>query len=105
MVNNGKLKSRVVEQSFKNQQIAVFRIGDSTAVYALSNYDPFSNAFVRSRGNVGDRNGVPKVASPIYKQNFSLQTGQCFDDETASVPTSAMRGVDLQVQISVHISS
>ena len=89
----------------EGQQIAVFRIGDSTEVYALSNYDPFSNAFVLSRGIVGDRNGVPKVASPIYKQNFNLQTGQCFDDETVSIPTFAVRVIDLQVQISVHISS
>ncbi len=85
----------------EGQQIAVFRIGDSTEVYALSNYDPFSNAFVLSRGIVGDRNGVPKVASPIYKQNFNLQTGQCFDDETVSIPTFAVRVIDLQVQISV----
>ncbi len=50
---------------------------------------------------VGDRNGIPKVASPSYKQNFNLQTGQCFDDETISIPTFAGRVVDRQVQVSV----
>ncbi len=84
----------------RGQQIAVFRVGDGTEVYALSNYDPFSKAFVLSRGIVGDRNGVAKVASPIYKQNFSLQTGQCLDDETVSVRTFAVRVVEQQVQVS-----
>jgi nitrite reductase (NADH) small subunit len=54
------------------KQIAVFRVGDGMDVYAIDNYDPFSKTYVLSRGIVGDRNGIPKVASPIYKQNFSL---------------------------------
>ena len=33
-----------------------------------------------SRGIVGDRGGVPKIASPIFKQSFDLRTGQCLDD-------------------------
>lgn len=94
------------------EQIAVFRIGQSEVgqnetVYAISNYDPFSKAQVLSRGIVGDslgdrstnRNGIPKVASPIYKQNFSLLTGQCLDDETISVVTYPVQVVDGQVQI------
>lgn len=94
------------------EQIAVFRIGQSEVgqnetVYAISNYDPFSKAQVLSRGIVGDslgdrstnRNGIPKVASPIYKQNFNLLTGQCLDDETISVVTYPVQVVDGQVQI------
>ena len=66
------------------QQVAVYRLpGD--AVYAISNYDPFSKANVLSRGIVGDRGGKPKVASPIYKQSFCLRTGRCLDDENVSV--------------------
>jgi len=56
----------------EGQQVAIFRVGNEADVYAISNYDPFSKAFVLSRGIVGDRNGILKVASPIYKQNFSL---------------------------------
>lgn len=85
----------------KGEQIAVFRIGDSETVYAIGNYDPFSKAQVLSRGIVGDRNGIPKVASPIYKQNFNLITGQCLDDETASVFTYPIQVVDGQVQIGI----
>ena len=81
------------------EQVAIFRVGDSNDVYALSNYDPFSKAFVLSRGIVGDRNGITKVASPIYKQNFNLATGQCLDDETVSIDTYAARVVEDRVQI------
>jgi nitrite reductase (NADH) small subunit len=82
------------------KQIAVFRVGDGTDVYAIDNYDPFSKAHVLSRGIVGDRNGIPKVASPIYKQNFSLLTGECLDDATVKLRTFSVQVVDGQVQVS-----
>ncbi len=50
-------------------------------VYALSNQDPFSKAFVMSRGIIGDLQGERVVASPIYKQHFSLATGRCLEDK------------------------
>jgi nitrite reductase (NADH) small subunit len=82
-----------------DRQVAIFRVGE--AVYGVDNYDPFSQAFVISRGIVGDRQGVPKVASPIYKQNFNLLTGECFDDETARLTVFPVRVVDGQVQVGV----
>ena len=81
------------------KQIAVFRIGEESDVYAIDNYDPFSKAYVLSRGIVGDRNGTPKVASPIYKQNFSLLTGECLDDATVKLCTFPVRVVDGQVEL------
>lgn len=81
------------------EQVAIFRVGNGDEVYALSNYEPFSKAFVLSRGIVGDRNGTIKVASPIYKQNFALATGQCLDEETVSIATYAARVVEDRVQI------
>lgn len=83
------------------QQVAIFRVGE-TDVYAISNYDPFSKAYVLARGIVGDRNDIPKVASPIYKQNFNLLNGQCLDDETVSVPTYQVRVVEELVQVAVE---
>jgi nitrite reductase (NADH) small subunit len=71
-------------------QVAVFRVrasDGSDAVYALGNLDPFSGARVLSRGIVGDAGGVPKVASPVYKQAFDLRTGACLDDPDVSVPS------------------
>ncbi len=61
------------------RQVAVYRLSDGT-LHAVSNFDPFSGANVLSRGIVGDRNGEPKVASPIYKQTFNLRTGVCYED-------------------------
>jgi nitrite reductase (NADH) small subunit len=83
-----------------DRQIAVFRVGEGTDVYAIDNLDPFSKAYVLSRGIVGDRNGIPKVASPIYKQNFSLITGECLDDSTVKLQTFSVRVTDGQVQVS-----
>ncbi|HEV2429913.1 MAG TPA: nitrite reductase small subunit NirD, partial [Burkholderiales bacterium] len=57
------------------EQVAVFRVEDQ--VYAVGNHDPFSGANVLSRGIVGDLKGELVVASPVYKQHFSLVTGRC----------------------------
>ena len=83
-----------------DRQIAVFRVGEGADVYAIENYDPFSKAYVLSRGIVGDRNGIPKVASPIYKQNFSLITGECLDDLTVRLSTFPAQVIEGQVQVS-----
>ncbi|MBY0268363.1 MAG: nitrite reductase small subunit NirD [Burkholderiales bacterium] len=72
------------------QQVAVFRTDDDR-VYALANHDPFSNANVLSRGIVGDIKGELVVASPVYKQHFSLATGQCIEDEAVKVTSFAAR--------------
>ncbi len=82
-----------------DRQVAVFRVGEGTDVYAIENYDPFSKAYVLSRGIVGDRNGIPKVASPIYKQNFSLLTGECLDDATVKVQTFLAQVIDGEVRV------
>jgi nitrite reductase (NADH) small subunit len=78
--------------------VAVFRTHDG-ALYALSNVDPFSSASVLSRGIVGDREGRPTVASPIYKQVFELATGVCLDDPDVSVPAYPIRVVDGIVEV------
>jgi nitrite reductase (NADH) small subunit len=79
-------------------QVAVFRTHDG-AVYALDNRDPYSGAYVLSRGIVGSRGDVPTVASPMYKQVFDLRTGACLDDDTMCVATYDVRVVDDQVEV------
>jgi nitrite reductase (NADH) small subunit len=69
------------------------------AIHAVSNFDPFSKAFVIGRGIVGDRGGVPKIASPIYKQNFNLVTGECFDDPSVRLQVYAVRVAAGRVQV------
>ena len=80
-------------------QVAIFRLSIGGALYALSNYDPFSRAYVLSRGIVGSNGGTPKVASPVYKQSFDLLTGRCLDDPTIAVMTFPVRTVDGHVEV------
>ena len=68
----------------RGRQIAVFRLDDDS-VYATDNHDPFSRANVLSRGIVGDLKGEPVVASPVYKQHFSLASGQCLEDPAVRI--------------------
>lgn len=80
------------------RQVAVFRLVDGR-LFAISNWDPFGKANVLSRGIVGDRAGRPKVASPLYKQNFCLETGACLDDPEVSVPVYDVRVRDENVEV------
>jgi nitrite reductase (NADH) small subunit len=81
------------------RQIAVVRTGDGDEVYALDNFDPFSRAFVIARGIVGDRSGIPKIASPIFKQSFDLRTGQCLDDPAVRLASYPARVVAGRIQV------
>jgi nitrite reductase (NADH) small subunit len=82
------------------EQIAIVRTRDGRLA-ALSNFDPFSKAFVIARGIVGDRGGVPKIASPIYKQSFALETGECMDDPDVRLRVFPIRVAGGRIQVSV----
>ena len=84
-----------------SHQVALFRTSPDDALYALSNYDPFSEAWVLSRGIVGSKGDTPKVASPIFKQAFDLTTGQCLDDPSVEVTAFPVRVIDGRVLIGV----
>ncbi|WP_107660873.1 nitrite reductase small subunit NirD [Nocardia suismassiliense] len=81
------------------RQAALFLLSDGM-LYAVGNIDPIGRAAVMSRGIVGDRGGVPVVASPLLKQAFSLVDGRCLDDESAALPVYAVRVADGIVSIS-----
>ena len=72
------------------RQVAVFRLRDDS-VFAVANHDPFSRANVLSRGIVGDIKGEVMVASPVYKQHFSLLSGRCLEDPAVSIPVFPVR--------------
>jgi nitrite reductase (NADH) small subunit len=71
-------------------QVAVFR-DRAGRVYAIANRDPFTGAYVLSRGLIGSAAGRPYVASPLLKQRFDLATGVCLDDDSVSVRAYAVR--------------
>src|SRR5258706_14189107 len=72
------------------EQVAVFGLDDDS-VHAVGNRDPFSGANVLSRGIVGDLKGQLVVASPVYKQHYTLVTGRCVEDTAARIPVYAAR--------------
>ncbi|MFD0363723.1 nitrite reductase small subunit NirD [Nocardia sp. GCM10030253] len=81
------------------RQAALFLLSDGT-FHAVGNIDPIGRAAVMSRGIVGDRGGVPVVASPLLKQAFSLLDGHCLDDDSAALPVYAVRVYDGIVSVS-----
>ena len=80
-------------------QVAIFRVPGSDELFAVSNYDPFSQAFVLSRGIVGSKGERLKVASPVYKQSFDLRTGECIDNPDVVIPTFEVRVVRGRVEV------
>ncbi|MGP9510459.1 nitrite reductase small subunit NirD [Halomonas sp. KG2] len=87
-------------------QVAIFYLprqrsqGQEKELYALDHFDPFSNANVIARGIIGDVKGSPVVASPLYKQHFRLEDGQCLEDEDVKLRTwkVAFRGEEVWVE-------
>ena len=69
-----------------DEQVALFRRDEGDTVYAIGNYDPIGQANVLARGLIGDIEGQPVVASPLYKQHFNLITGECLQEKGVSVP-------------------
>ncbi len=61
---------------YKDLQIAVFNFERLNTWYACQNLSPEKNEMVLSRGMIGDHNGIPKVACPLHKKTFSLETGE-----------------------------
>lgn len=94
------IPGRGVAALVAGRQVAIFLLPDGE-VYAVDNRDPFSGANVMSRGIVGDRDGVPKVASPMYKQSFDLRTGRCMDDDSVGLTTYPVKVSDGVVVVDV----
>jgi len=74
------------------RQVAVFRVGaEQPRVFAIDNFDPNSQAAVLSRGLVGSIGERIVVASPIYKQHFDLESGECLEAPAQSVASYPAR--------------
>lgn len=84
----------------QDRQVAVFKLqsGDDINLYAIDNFDPFSQANVLSRGIVGDLKGCDVVASPIYKQHFDLKTGRCLEEDV-TIPAYKVRENNGKIEV------
>ena len=83
------------------QQIAVFYLSKLEQVFAVGNYDPIAKVNVLSRAMVGDLGGEPMLASPLYKQHYSLISGRCFERPDINIPVYPARIVGDQVCLQV----
>ncbi|TJZ55715.1 nitrite reductase small subunit NirD [Streptomyces piniterrae] len=72
------------------EQVALF-VDRAGRAYAIANRDPFTGAYVLSRGLTGSSANRPFVASPLLKQRFDLATGECLDDPSVSVRAYQVR--------------
>ncbi|HEY4394152.1 MAG TPA: nitrite reductase (NAD(P)H) small subunit, partial [Polyangia bacterium] len=52
-----------------------------------------------ARGIVGYRQGVLKIASPIFKQSFDLRTGLCLDDPAVRLSSYPVRIVEGRILV------
>jgi nitrite reductase (NADH) small subunit len=85
------------------QQVALFYLVKEQAVYAIHNYDPIGKANVLSRGVIGDIKGELVVASPLYKQHFSLKTGICVEDVQVAAPVYPVRLYNGKVEVQIIV--
>ncbi|MGJ8679284.1 nitrite reductase small subunit NirD [Paraglaciecola sp.] len=76
-----------------DQQVAIFKIksGGENKVFAVSNWDPFGKANVLYRGLLGSVDEAEVIIAPLYKQRYSLETGQCLDDESVKLTVYPVR--------------
>ncbi len=66
-------------------QIAVYNFASRGEWYACQNMCPHKNAFVLSRGIIGNVGEEPKVSCPMHKKPFSLKSGACISGEAFSL--------------------
>jgi len=68
----------------EEHQVAIYYLPDTEQkVFALGNWDPLGQANVMSRGIVGSVGDELVVASPLYKQHFSLTSGKCLEEDVS----------------------
>ncbi|MBR9882380.1 MAG: nitrite reductase small subunit NirD [Oceanospirillales bacterium] len=63
------------------RQVALFYIPEQGKVFAIDNFDPVGKANVLSRGLVGSSEDRLFVASPLYKERYCLESGECLDND------------------------
>lgn len=67
-------------------QLALVRMPDGS-VFAVSNRDPATGAYVMCRGIVGSHGDRVTLASPLHKQIYDLATGECLNSDDLRLQT------------------
>merc|ERR1712130_216407 len=86
---------------YGNTQLAVFNNAKRGEWYCTQNMCPHKQAFVLSQGLVGDAAGQPKVACPLHKKTFGLETGEQIGEGDLRILTFPVmiQGDDVQVEL------
>ena len=84
---------------YKDMQIAVFNFKRKKKWYACQNVCPHKLEMVISRGMIGDEKGLPKVACPMHKKTFSLETGENLNGDLHAIATYPVKIEDNFVYI------
>lgn len=82
----------------EGRQVALFRIA-AGEVFAVAQQDPATLANVMARGIIGSRGSRPTIASPLHKEVYDLETGECFTDPDLKLATFATRLVDGYIEV------
>ena len=84
---------------YKDLQIAVFNFSRLNKWYACQNLSPEKQEMVLSRGMLGDDQGVPKIACPLHKKTFSLETGENLNGDLVAIATYPIKIAEENVYI------
>jgi nitrite reductase (NADH) large subunit len=76
---------------YGKSQIAVFNFASRSKWYATQNMCPHKKAFVLSRGIIGTAGEEPKVACPLHKKTFSLESGESLQGEEYRIKTFCVK--------------
>lgn len=68
-------------------EIAIFNFASRGQWFASQNLCPHRRQMVLARGILGDMAGKPKVACPLHKNTFDLETGACLSGDLPAVAT------------------
>ncbi|MGP0222627.1 MULTISPECIES: nitrite reductase small subunit NirD [unclassified Paenarthrobacter] len=79
-------------------QVALFLTAPGE-VFAVAQQDPATLANVMARGIIGSRGSRPTIASPLHKEVYDLETGECFTNPELKLATYATRLVDGFIEI------
>ena len=89
-------KNGVVCIKYKDKQIAVYNFTRKGTWYACQNLCPHKLEMVLSRGMIGDEGGIPKVACPMHKKTFSLESGENLNGDLEAIavyPVKIEKGI------------
>ena len=79
---------------YGEHELAVYNFETQGKWYATQNVCPHRGDNVLARGILGDQCGTPKVACPLHKKTFALDTGDCMSGESYAIATFPVKVED-----------